>query len=159
MRFFSIFFIFLLFSFQSHSRNVSDSFADLVEKLVPAVVSIASTTIIDEEQEQLIPRFPEGSPFDEFFRDYFNQEQKRSPTRRPLVGLGSGFIIDEAGIVVTNNHVIENADKISVIMFDQTEYTAELLGRDHKADLAVLKINTDGKKLNSVEWGDSDSAG
>ncbi len=158
MRFFYTFFIFLLFSFQTHSRTVPDSFADLVEKLVPAVVSIASTTIVDKEQEQLIPRFPEGSPFDDFFRDYFNQEKKRSPTRRPLVGLGSGFIIDEAGIVVTNNHVIENADKISVIMFDQTEYTAELLGRDPKADLAVLKINTDGKILNSVEWGDSDSA-
>ena len=158
MRFFSIFFIFLLFSFQTHSQTFPDSFADLVEKLVPAVVSIASTTIVDEEPEQLIPRFPEGSPFDEFFREYFNQEQRKSPTRRPLVGLGSGFIIDETGIVVTNNHVIENADKISVIMFDQTEYTAELLGRDPKADLAVLKINTDGKKLNSIEWGDSDSA-
>ena len=89
-----------------------------------------------------MPKFPEGSPFDEFFRDYFNREQRRSPSQRPLVGLGSGFIIDESGIVVTNNHVIESADEISIIMFDQKEYTAELLGRDPKADLAVLKIDT-----------------
>jgi len=158
MRLFSIIFIIVSFTFQSYGRSVPDSFADLVEDLIPAVVSIASTTIVKEQPKQLIPKFPEGSPFDEFFRDYFNREQRRSPSQRPLVGLGSGFIIDETGIVVTNNHVIEAADKISVIMFDQKEYTAELLGRDPKADLAVLKINPDGKKLTSVNWGDSDTA-
>jgi len=158
MRSFFIFFTILCFAVQSHGRAAPDSFADLVEDLVPAVVSIASTTIVKMEQEQTIPKFPEGSPFDEFFRDYFNREQRRSPSQRPLVGLGSGFVIDETGIIVTNNHVIENADEISVIMFDQKEYIAELLGRDPKADLAVLKINPDGRKLKSVKWGNSDEA-
>lgn len=158
MRFFLTLFTILVFNCQLYGRSAPDSFADLVENLVPAVVSIASTTMVNEQQEQLIPKFPEGSPFDDFFKDYFNQEQRRSPSQRPLVGLGSGFIIDEIGIVVTNNHVIEAADKISVITFDQKEYTAELLGRDPKADLAVLKINPEGNKLISVRWGDSNTA-
>ena len=158
MRLISIFFTILCFTVQSHGSTAPDSFADLVDDLIPAVVSIASTTIVKMEQEQTIPKFPEGSPFDEFFRDYFNREQRRSPSQRPLVGLGSGFVIDEIGIIVTNNHVIENADEISVIMFDQKEYIAELLGRDPKADLAVLKINPDGRKLKSVKWGNSDEA-
>ena len=157
MRFFSIFLFILFFSLQSYGRSAPESFADLVDELVPAVVSIASTTIVDEQQQQL-PRFPEGSPFDEFFKDYFDQELRRSPSQRPLMGLGSGFIIDESGIVVTNNHVIETADKISVIMFDQTEYFAEVLGRDPKADLAVLKIDTNNKKLKSLNWGNSEEA-
>ena len=151
----------ILIFFLSNSlfgKPVPDSFADLVDDLVPAVVSIASTTIVDEQPGPVIPEFPEGSPFDEFFKDYFNQDQNRSPSRRPLVGLGSGFIIDESGIIVTNNHVIESADEISVILSDQSEYTAELLGRDPKADLAVLKIDTKGKKLKSVFWGDSDKS-
>ena len=158
MRLISIFFLIVFSSFQSYGRSAPDSFAALVDDLIPAVVSIASTTIIKQRPEQLIPEFPEGSPFEEFFRDYFNREQRKSPSQRPLVGLGSGFILDESGIVVTNNHVIEAADEISVIMFDQKEYKAELLGRDPKADLAVLKINTEGRKLKSVKWGDSDTA-
>ena len=124
MRLFSLFIIILFLSSNIHGRAAPDSFADLVEDLVPAVVSIASTTIVERQTEQPIPQFPEGSPFDEFFRDYFNREQRRSPSQRPLVGLGSGFIIDESGIIVTNNHVIEAADEISVIMSDQTEYIA-----------------------------------
>ena len=157
MRLISIFFLIASFSFPSYGRSAPDSFADLVEELIPAVVSIASTTIVKKKPEQLIPKFPEGSPFDEFFRDYFNQ-QRRSPSQRPLIGLGSGFILDESGIIVTNNHVIEAADQITVIMFDQIEYQAELVGRDPKADLAVLKINPEGKKLKSLMWGDSDTA-
>ena len=84
-----------------------------------------------------MPRFPEGSPFGDFFKDYFDNEQRRSPSQRPMIGLGSGFIIDKSGIVVTNNHVIEGADEITIIMNDQKEFIAELLGRDPKADLAV----------------------
>ena len=75
-----------------------------------------------------------------FFKDYFNNENNQSPAERPMVGLGSGFIIDSSGIIVTNNHVIEGADEITVILSNQKEYKAELLGRDPKADLAVLKI-------------------
>ncbi len=134
---------------------VPESFADLVEKLSPSVVSIASTTIIENNSQNQIPQFPEGSPFDEFFKDYFDRDQRRS--QRPMTGLGSGFVISQEGIIVTNNHVIEGADEITVILSDESEYTAELLGRDPKADIAVLKINPKNKNLTAVNWGDSDS--
>ncbi len=145
--------IFIFFIFNP-VYAVPSSFADLVEKLSPSVVSIASTTIIENDSQSQIPQFPEGSPFDDFFKDYFERDQKRS--QRPMTGLGSGFIISEDGIIVTNNHVIEGADEITVILSDETEYTALLLGRDPKADIAVLKINPDGYRLNAVDWGDSD---
>ena len=134
---------------------VPSSFADLVEKLSPSVVSIASTTIIENNSQNQIPQFPEGSPFDEFFKDYFDRDQRRS--QRPMTGLGSGFIISDDGIIVTNNHVIEGADEITVILSDETEYTAQLLGRDPKADIAVLKIDAETSILTAVEWGDSDA--
>ena len=149
-----ILFIFFTLYFKT-VYAVPDSFADLVEKLTPAVVSIASTTIIENNSQDQIPQFPEGSPFDEFFKDYFDRDQRRS--QRPMTGLGSGFIISEDGIIVTNNHVIEGADEITVILSDETEYKAELLGRDPKADIAVLKINPKNNKLLAVDWGDSDS--
>ena len=150
-----IIFIFILISIPA--RSVPDSFADLVEELLPSVVSIASTTIIENKGNQNIPQFPEGSPFDEFFKDYFEKDQRNSPTRRPMVGLGSGFIVDESGIIVTNNHVIEGADEITVILHNQKEFNATLLGRDPKADLAVLKIDPVGENLIATKWGDSDS--
>ncbi len=148
----------ILFSitFSNSLKAYTDSFADLVENLSPAVVSIASTTIITNDSQNQMPQFPEGSPFDEFFKDYFDNERRNSPSQRPMTGLGSGFIIDKKGIIVTNNHVIEGADEITVIMSDQTEFTAELLGRDPKADLAVLKIEPGQTELKAVEWGDSD---
>ena len=149
----------VLFSitYSSTLKAYTDSFADLVENLSPAVVRIASTTIVTNNNSQnQMPQFPEGSPFDEFFKDYFDNERRNSPSQRPMTGLGSGFIIDKAGIIVTNNHVIEGADEITVIMSDQTEFTAELLGRDPKADLAVLKIEPDQTELTAVQWGDSD---
>ena len=151
-----VFIFFLLFphSLKSHQ---TESFADLVENLTPSVVSIASKTIVKEQQNlQPMPKFPEGSPFDDFFKEYFDREREQSPSQRPMIGLGSGFIIDKSGIVVTNNHVIEGADEITIIMHDQTEFTAELLGRDPKADLAVLKFNPENKDLKSLKWGDSD---
>jgi serine protease Do len=104
-----------------------------------------------------MPQFPEGSPFDDFFKEYFDNERKNSPSQRPMTGLGSGFIIDKLGIIVTNNHVIEGADEITVIMSDQMEFKAELLGRDPKADLAVLKINPGSTILTAVNWGDSEA--
>lgn len=156
MKIILLFFIILNFSIQSYARPAPESFADLVDDLIPAVVSIASTTLIKEQPQESLPQFPEGSPFEEFFRDFYNRNQNRTPSQRPLVGLGSGFIIDKSGIVVTNNHVIEGADEITIIMSDQSEYKAELLGRDPKADLAVLKFNSNEKNLNSVNWGNSD---
>ena len=152
MRIKFLFLISILFS--KPLLAVPESFADLVEKLSPAVVSIASTTIVENNNQNQIPQFPEGSPFDDFFKEYFDRDQRRS--QRPMTGLGSGFIISEDGIVVTNNHVIEGADEITVILNDETEFTAELLGRDPKADIAVLKIDPKNKKLTYVGWGDSD---
>ena len=146
----------LAFFFNINAHSVPNSFADLVEELIPSVVSIASTTIIKNQKNQPMPKFPEGSPFDEFFKEYFDNDQRKSPTRRPMVGLGSGFIIEESGIIVTNNHVIEGADEITVIMHDQEEFKATLLGRDPKADLAVLKILPGKTLLKAVNWGNSD---
>ena len=85
MRFFSIFVLALSLNFGNYGRASPNSFADLVEDLVPAVVSIASTTIL-QQKDQTIPQFPEGSPFDEFFKEFFDREQRRSPSQRPLVG-------------------------------------------------------------------------
>jgi len=151
-------FLFLiLFFFSGFSANaVPDSFADLVEELMPSVVSIASTTIIKNKNNQPTPKFPEGSPFDDFFKDYFENEKRNFPSQRPMIGLGSGFIIDSSGIIVTNNHVIEGADEITVILYDQKEFKAKLLGRDPKADLAVLKINPGKTLLKEIKWGNSD---
>ena len=149
----SILFIFCITINSNSIYAVPSSFADLVEELIPAVVSIASSTTVKSSNNQPMPKFPEGSPFDEFFKDY---ENKKSPTRRPMIGLGSGFIIDSLGIIVTNNHVIEGADEITVIMHNQQEFKAKLLGRDPKADLAVLKIDPGEVKLVEVSWGNSD---
>ena len=152
--------LFILFTitFSNLSNSHPSSFADLVENLSPAVVSIASTTIVENNNSQnQMPQFPEGSPFDEFFKDYFENERRNSPSQRPITGLGSGFIISKDGIIVTNNHVIEGADEITVILSNQKEFTAELLGRDPKADLAVLKIDPGTTILTAVEWGDSES--
>ena len=146
---------FTILGFSKLAHTVPNSFADLVEELSPSVVSIASTTIIENNSQNQIPQFPEGSPFDEFFKDYFDRDQRRS--QRPMTGLGSGFIISDDGIIVTNNHVIEGADEITVILYDETEFSAQLLGRDPKADIAVLKIEPGDKNLTSVNWGDSDS--
>ena len=156
IKYLSIFIIFLCFSANLYSKQAPYDFADLVENLSPAVVSIASKTIVKQQDQPDIPQFPEGSPFDEFFKDYFNRRQQDAPTQRPMFGLGSGFIIDSSGIIVTNNHVIESADEITIIMSDKTEFEAELLGRDPKADLAVLKIDPKDKELVSVPWGNSD---
>ena len=154
--FFYIFFSFFIIIKNVYAVSSEDSFADLVEELLPSVVSIASKTIVKEQFQEPMPQFPEGSPFDEFFKEYFDRKQFNSPSQKPMIGLGSGFIIDDTGIVVTNNHVIEGADEITIIMNDQDEYIAELLGRDPKSDLAVLKFSPDEKKLQSIKWGDSD---
>ena len=90
---------FLLIPFSNTLQSHPSSFADLVEKLSPAVVSIASTTIIkDNNSQNQMPRFPEGSPFDEFFKEYFDNERRNSPSQRPMTGLGSGFFIDKYGL-------------------------------------------------------------
>jgi len=128
-----------------------DSFADQVEKLSPAVVNISTTTIVNDGQAMDMPQFPPGSPFEEFFKNFGDNNRQRKAQ-----SLGSGFIIDDDGIVVTNYHVIENAEEIRVVLADETSFTAEVLGQDQKTDIAVLKIDPGDTKLTAVSFGNSD---
>ena len=103
-----------------------------------------------------MPEFPPGSPFEEFFRDFFERGQPETPQRqRRGASLGSGFVVDPDGFVVTNNHVIAEADEITVQFADGHDYEAELIGRDQQTDLALLKIERD-EPFPYVEWADSD---
>lgn len=146
------------------ARSAPESFADLSEKLLPAVVNISSTQSAPAQQQGRgernrpeTPQFPPGSPFEDFFRDFFDRQQERQTPQRRGSSLGSGFIIDaKEGLVVTNNHVIEGADEITVILHDDTNIKAEVVGRDQKTDLALLRIKTD-HPLTAVPFGDSDA--
>ncbi|WP_240002561.1 DegQ family serine endoprotease [Oleisolibacter albus] len=145
-----------------HARSAPESFAPLAERILPAVVNISTTQTIQANRQGRspvpMPEFPPGSPFEEFFRDFFDRQQQdpNAPPRRAQ-SLGSGFIIDSSGYVVTNNHVIDGADEITVILqdADQTELKAELVGTDKETDLALLKVKAD-RKLPALSWGDSD---
>lgn len=132
-----------------------EGFGDLVDRVGPAVVNIATTREVESRQDVPLPQFPPGSPFEEFFRDFFERGQPEQP-RRPRRGasLGSGFVIDPSGFVVTNNHVIAEADQITVQFADGSDYEAELIGRDPQTDLALLKIERD-EPFPYVEWADS----
>lgn len=134
-----------------------DSFADLAEQLSPAVVNISTSQTVGTEAapEMEIPEFPPGSPFEEFFRDFFENRMNKGPQK--VRSLGSGFVIDSKGIIVTNNHVIDGADEITVKMVDGKEYEAELLGTDDKTDVAVLKIKEKNLNLPAVNFGNSDA--
>jgi len=135
------------------SRTVGESFADLAQKLLPSVVNISTTSVVkDRSASPQLPQFPPGSPFEDFFRDFL--ERNRPQEQRRSTSLGSGFIIEKSGIIITNNHVIQDAQEIKVILQDNTALTAELLGRDPKTDIAVLKVKTD-KELPAVSLGDS----
>lgn len=136
----------------------SDGYADLVEKVSPAVVYISSTREATEMQagDSGMPSdlpFPPGSPFEEFFKRF--GEQMPQGHARPMTALGSGFIISADGYVVTNNHVVDDADSISVTLPDKTELDAEVVGTDPQTDLALLKVKAD-KSLPYVTWGNSD---
>ena len=144
-------FIFSL-SIEGFSKAPPESFADLSDKVSPAVVNIATSVVVKDSPPRDIPNFPPGSPFEEFFKDF----NERGPSRRPSTALGSGFIISDDGLIVTNNHVIEGAEEISVFLPDDREFIAKIIGRDTKTDLAVLKVNTKGEKLPYVEFGNSD---
>jgi serine protease Do len=143
---------------QAHSGPAG--FADLAEKLLPAVVNISTSQTITSKDEMMdLPpdlQLPPGSPFEQFFHDFMDK-QKNSPHKHKATALGSGFIVDPNGYIVTNNHVIEDADEITVILQDDTNLTATVVGRDKKTDLALLKVVTK-KPLPSVNWGDSDKA-
>ncbi|HKS88362.1 MAG TPA: DegQ family serine endoprotease [Stellaceae bacterium] len=147
------------------ARPGPDGFADLAEKLSPSVVNISTTqTLKPKHQGEHGPghsELPPGSPFEEFFKDFFdhNGQPGQRPELKPrkATSLGSGFVIDAGGYIVTNNHVIADADQITVILHDDTNLKAEVVGRDTKTDVAVLKVKTD-KQLPAASWGDSDKA-
>ena len=136
-----------------------DGIADVAEQVIEAVVNISTSQKV-EQRSGPTPQLPPGSPFEEFFEEFFKNRRgqgdpkaERSPRR--VNSLGSGFVIDPDGIVVTNNHVIADADEITVVFNDGSKLKAELVGKDAKTDLAVLKVKPD-KPLKSVKFGNSD---
>jgi serine protease Do len=143
----------------AQARPPEGDFADLAERLLPAVVNISTTqTVKGGQVPEGMPQFPPGSPFEEFFKDFFDRQQREGGGKGPprqISSLGSGFIVDARGYVVTNNHVIADADQVRVILHDNTELEAKIIGRDPEVDLAVLKVEPK-KPLTAVQWGDSD---
>ncbi len=138
------------------------SFADLSERLSPAVVNITTSTSVTQVDPGMRPVIPEGSPFEDFFRDFMDRQPggpggSQEPRQRRSSALGSGFIISEDGYIVTNNHVIDAADEIEIELFNGGRLTAELIGRDPRTDIALLKVESDAP-LPFVEFGDSDAA-
>jgi serine protease Do len=136
-----------------------ENIADVAEQVIDAVVNISTKQTVDMSSNAM-PQLPPGSPFEEFFEEFFKNRRGQgghggSPTPRRVNSLGSGFIIDASGLVVTNNHVIADADEINVILNDGTTLKAEIIGRDTKTDLALLKVKPT-KPLKAVKFGDSD---
>ena len=148
----NIFLILLIFNFYplSKANAVPESFADLAENLMPSVVNISTTQTIKTTANEFPFQFPPGSPFEEMFKDY------QRPTERKASSLGSGFIIKENGMVITNNHVIAGADDI-LVKVNSKEYKAKVIGADPYMDIAVLKMETKDK-FKPVNFGNSDKA-
>ena len=157
----------LLASVPASARG-PDGIADIAEKVIDSVVNISTSQTVEAKGgggREAMPQLPPGSPFEEFFDDFFKNRRGGSPkggdksgemqTPRKTNSLGSGFIIDAEGVVVTNNHVIADADEINVILNDGSKLTAELVGKDSKSDLAVLRVRSE-KPLKAVKFGDSD---
>ncbi len=141
----------IFFSFTVlNAKPVPESFADLADKLMPSVVNISTTQTVRTTTNQFPFQFPPGSPFGEMFKDF------ERPTERKASSLGSGFIINTDGTVITNNHVIAGADDILVRVSDK-EYKAKVVGADPYMDIAVLKIQTKDQ-FKPVSFGDSDKA-
>jgi serine protease Do len=148
------------------ARTAPESFADLAAKLLPSVVNISTSQTAakppreggegerGQQQPQQRPQFPPGSPFEEFFREFFDRQQRRDTPQRRSTSLGSGFIIDASGLVVTNNHVVAEADEIIVTLADDTKLEAKIVGRDAKTDLALLKVQPKAP-LPALSFGDS----
>ena len=139
------------FSVQSNSKSVPASFADLAERLMPSVVNISTTQTVKTTSNPFPFQFPPGSPFEDMFREFGTPQERKSSA------LGSGFIIDEKGIVVTNNHVIQNAEDIIVRVNGDKDYKAKVIGADPLSDIAVLQLETKDK-FTPVSFGDSDKA-
>ncbi len=154
MRFIKILLL-ILFSINiqntTNAANMPASFADLAEKLMPSVVNISTTTTVTTRSNPFPFEFPPGSPFEDMFKDY------GTPQKRQTSALGSGFIIDEKGIVITNNHVIQGAEDVFVRVNGEKNIKAKVIGADPGMDLAVLQIESD-QKFTPVKFGDSDTA-
>ena len=138
-----------------------ENIADVAEKVIDAVVNISTSQKVEGRSAAPTPQLPPGSPFEEFFEEFFKnrrgQGDDQTPNRTPrrVNSLGSGFVVDPSGIVVTNNHVIADADEVTVIFNDGARLKAEVIGRDQKTDLAVLRVKSD-KPLKAVKFADSD---
>lgn len=152
-------------------RPVPDSFADLANRLLPAVVNVSISATLkpgegDDDDEgpdgspgdgPQVPEFPPGSPMEKFFHDFMNRKPSPDAPPRKMQALGSGFIISPDGYIVTNNHVVKDADHVSVTLQDDTVLKAKIIGRDSKTDLAVIKVESP-HPLPTVPFGDSDTA-
>jgi serine protease Do len=142
-----------------------ESLADLSAQVSDAVVNISATQTFDQKRmskgPESMPGLPPGAPFDDLFEEFFRRRQQGQgpdlPHQRKSSSLGSGFIIDASGIVVTNNHVIADASEVTVILTDGQKLKAEIIGKDQKVDVAVLRVKPE-KPLKAVKFGDSDKA-
>ena len=141
----------LFFNVNSNSQSIPSSFADLAEKLMPSVVNISTTQTVTTNTNPFPFQFPPGSPFEDMFKEF------GTPQERQSTALGSGFIIDEKGIVVTNNHVIQDAEDIIVRVNGNKEFKAKVIGADPLSDIAVLQLETKEKFI-PVKFGNSDQA-
>ena len=136
-------------------------FSEMADELIPSVVSVSVIISRETINQPRAPQFPPGSPFEDFFKDFFERRgipRQNTPPQRPRrneTAQGSGFIIDDKGLIVTNNHVIAGASSITVVLHDGKTLQAKLIGADAKTDLALLKVKTD-IKLKAVNWGNSD---
>jgi len=141
----------IIFTTSVSAKKVPNSFADLAEKLMPSVVNISTTQTIKGTVNPFPFEFPPGSPFEDLFKDFNSQ------TERQVSSLGSGFIIDAKGIVITNNHVIQNAEEIIVKVIGKKEFKAKVLGSDPLSDVAVIEIISEDT-FTPVKFGDSDKS-
>ena len=136
------------------ARAAPDSFAELAKRLLPTVVNISTSQTLKAPPQNAMPQLPPGSPLEDLFKNFLGP---KSNSPRHVTSLGSGFIIDPSGYIVTNNHVIEDSDQITVSLQDGTQFPAKVVGRDTKTDLALLKV-APKKPLPATKFGDSDHA-
>lgn len=140
---------------EAFARGAPESFADLAADVSPSVVNITTSAVVAAPTGGG-PIVPEGSPFEDFFRDFMVPEGEGGNEAQRQQALGSGFVISADGFIVTNNHVIDGADEIEIEFFDKTRLKATLVGRDPKTDIALLKVESDAE-LPFVSFGDSDT--
>ncbi len=138
----------------TQAKAAPESFAPLVERVMPTVVNVSSVHEVKRKN-------PQDEQFNDLFKEFlerYNQGKPKQERRRKSTSLGSGFVIDPNGYIVTNNHVIEGATEVSVTFDNGDSFDAEIVGRDAKTDLALLKIDTEGKLIAAADWADSDQA-